>query len=849
MQEQTMSKLGRVFLAVLLASFTPVLLPAVADEARGVNYDGRSLIINGSRELLFSGSIHYPRSTPEMWGDILQKAKEGGLNVVQTYVFWNIHEPAQGQYNFNGNYDLVKFIKMIGELGMYATLRVGPFIEAEWNFGGFPYWLREVPNITFRTDNPPFKYHMKKFTKVVIKKMKDEKLFASQGGPIILSQIENEYNNIQLAYKTQGTRYIQWAGTMAVGLKTGVPWVMCMQKDAPDPMINTCNGRNCGDTFTGPNSPDKPTLWTENWTAQYRVFGDPPSQRSAEDLAYSVARFFSKNGTLANYYMYYGGTNFGRTASSFVTTRYYDEAPMDEYGLLREPKWGHLRDLHLALRLCKKALLWGTPSVQDLGEGLEARVYEKPGTSICAAFLCNNNTRLPRLTMFKGIKYYLPQRSISILADCKTVVYNTGMVVAQHSSRNYHQSETANKNLHWEMWRDNIPTTGDAPIKSKSPLELMSTTKDSTDYLWYATSIKFYRTDLPFRKDISPVLQVANLGHLMHAFVNGEYIGSGHGSNIEKSFVLQKAIELKPGLNNISLLGATVGFPDSGAYLEHRFAGVHAVTLKGLNTGTLDLSLNGWAHKVGLDGEKLRVYTQGGSHRVQWAKAKGLGQSLTWYKAYFDAPEGNDPVAMQLGTMSKGMAWVNGKSIGRYWSSYLSPLEKPSQDVYHVPRAFLEPTDNLLVLLEEIGGNPEGVQILTVNRDVVCSFISESNPATVKSWKRNGGLIQNIADDVKPRAHLQCAEDKKIVQVEFASYGNPFGSCGSYSLGNCSAAESQKVVEQRCLGRSKCSVTVEQKNFDKAGNLCPDVSKTLAIQVRCGDGKSSPGKAREGSDS
>lgn len=112
------------------------------------------------------------------------------------------------------------------------------------------------------------------------------------------------------------------------------------------------------------------------------------------------------------------------------------------------------------------------------------------------------------------------------------------------------------------------------------------------------------------------------------------FIGSGHGSNIEKSFVLQKPIELKPGLNNISLLGATVGFPvimqsnpstilelfsplncihdvrdvlsfpistmlqDSGAYLEHRFAGVHQVTLKGLNTGTLDLSLNGWAHKV-----------------------------------------------------------------------------------------------------------------------------------------------------------------------------------------------------------------------------------------------------------
>ncbi|XP_058112222.1 beta-galactosidase 13-like [Magnolia sinica] len=139
---------------------------------------------------------------------------------------------------------------------------------------------------------------MKKFTKVIVKMMKEEKLYGSQGGPIVLSQIENEYNTIQIAFKDKGASYVQW-----VALGTVVPWVMCKQKDAPDPVINACNGRNCRDTFTGPNKPYKPVLWTENWTAQYRSFGDPPSQRSAEDLAYSVARFFLKNSTLNNYYM------------------------------------------------------------------------------------------------------------------------------------------------------------------------------------------------------------------------------------------------------------------------------------------------------------------------------------------------------------------------------------------------------------------------------------------------------------------------------------------------------------------------------------------------------------------
>ncbi|KAK1589372.1 hypothetical protein Q3G72_033352 [Acer saccharum] len=170
---------------------------------KGVTYDGRSLFINGERELLFSGSIHYPRVPPE--SDIIKKAKAGGLNVIQTCVFWNVHEPVQGQFNFERNYNLTKSIRMIGESGMFATLRVGPFIEAEWSLGGFPFWLREVPNITFRTDNPPFKYHMKKFTKMIINMMKEEKLYASQGGPIILSQIENEYNAVEDALKESGT--------------------------------------------------------------------------------------------------------------------------------------------------------------------------------------------------------------------------------------------------------------------------------------------------------------------------------------------------------------------------------------------------------------------------------------------------------------------------------------------------------------------------------------------------------------------------------------------------------------------------------------------------------------------
>lgn len=72
---------------------------------------------------------------------------------------------------------------------------------------------------------------------MIMKKMKDNKLFAPQGGPIVLAQIENEYNTVQLAYRELGLKYVQWAGNFAVGLDVGVPWVMCKQKDAPDPVV------------------------------------------------------------------------------------------------------------------------------------------------------------------------------------------------------------------------------------------------------------------------------------------------------------------------------------------------------------------------------------------------------------------------------------------------------------------------------------------------------------------------------------------------------------------------------------------------------------------------------------
>ncbi|KAG4944708.1 hypothetical protein JHK85_049354 [Glycine max] len=577
-----------------------------------VTYDRKAIIINGQRRILISGSIHYPRSTPEMWEDLIGKAKDGGLDVIDTYVFWNVHEPSPGNYNFEGRYDLVRFIKTVQRVGLYVHLRIGPYVCAEWNFGGFPVWLNYVPGISFRTDNGPFKAAMQGFTQKIVQMMKNEKLFQSQGGPIILSQIENEYGPESRQLGADGHAYTNWAAKMAVGLGTGVPWVMCKQDDAPDPVINTCNGFYCD--YFSPNKPYKPNLWTESWSGWFTEFGGPIYQRPVQDLAFAVARFVQKGGSLFNYYMYHGGTNFGRSAGGpFITTSYDYDAPIDEYGLIREPKYGHLKDLHKAIKQCEHALVSSDPTVTSLGTYEQAHVFSSKNGA-CAAFLANYHSNSAARVKFNNRNYDLPPWSISILPDCRTDVFNTARVRFQTSQIQMLPSNS--RLLSWETYDEDVSSLAESSkITASGLLEQISTTRDTSDYLWYITR-----------------------------------------------------------------------------------------------------------------GEAMNLVAPNGVSSVDWEKdslAVRSQSQLKWHKAYFNAPEGVEPLALDLSSMGKGQVWINGQSIGRYWMVYAKgscsscnyagtyrPAKcqlgcgQPTQRWYHVPRSWLRPTKNLIVVFEELGGNP-----------------------------------------------------------------------------------------------------------------------------------------------
>ncbi|XP_048431228.1 beta-galactosidase 3-like [Pyrus x bretschneideri] len=812
-----------------------------------VTYDRKAIVINGQRRILISGSIHYPRSTPEMWEDLIQKAKEGGLDVVETYVFWNVHEPTPGNYNFEGRYDLVRFLKTIQNAGLYAHLRIGPYVCAEWNFGGFPVWLKYVPGISFRTDNEPFKRAMQGFTEKIVGLMKSENLFESQGGPIILSQIENEYGAQSKLLGAAGHNYITWAAEMAVGLDTGVPWVMCKEEDAPDPVINTCNGFYC-DSFS-PNKPYKPTIWTETWSGWFTEFGGPIHQRPVQDLAYAVARFIQKGGSFVNYYMYHGGTNFGRTAGGpFITTSYDYDAPLDEYGLIRQPKYGHLKELHKAIKMCERALVSADPIITSLGSLQQAHVYTSESGD-CSAFLSNHDSNSAARVMFNNMHYNLPPWSISILPDCRNVVFNTAKVGVQTSQMQ--MLPTNIPMLSWESYDEDLTSLDDSStLTVPGLLEQINVTRDSTDYLWYITSVDIGSSESFLRGGELPSLIVQSTGHAVHIFINGQLTGSAFGTRQSRRFTYTGKVNLRAGTNRIALLSIAVGLPNVGGHFEAWNTGILGpVALHGLDQGKWDLSWQKWTYQVGLKGEAMNLASPNDFSSVEWMSGSLIAQKqqpLTWHKTIFNEPEGNEPLALDLEGMGKGQIWINGQSIGRYWTAFASgncngcgyaggfrPTKcqsgcgQPTQRYYHVPRSWLKPTQNLLVLFEELGGDPSRISLVKRAVSSVCSEVAEYHP-TIKNWHIES--YGKAEDFHSPKVHLRCNPGQAISSIKFASFGTPLGTCGSYQQGTCHATTSYSVLQKKCIGQQSCAVTISNSNF---GDPCPNVLKRLSVEAVC----------------
>jgi beta-galactosidase len=152
-----------------------------------------TFLLDGKPFQMISGEIHYLRVPRESWRDRIKMAKAMGLNTIGTYVFWNMHEPEQGHYDFSGNNDVAAFVKIAQEEGMWVVLRPSPYACAEWEFGGYPYWLQNKKGLEVRSKEPQYLAAYQNYIKAVGKHLSAMQI--NHGGNILMVQIENEYGS------------------------------------------------------------------------------------------------------------------------------------------------------------------------------------------------------------------------------------------------------------------------------------------------------------------------------------------------------------------------------------------------------------------------------------------------------------------------------------------------------------------------------------------------------------------------------------------------------------------------------------------------------------------------------
>lgn len=302
---------------------------------------GNQFRLNGQPARIVSGAIHYFRVVPEYWKDRLIKLKACGFNTVETYVAWNMHEPVEGKFCFEGLADIVQFIELAGEVGLHVIVRPSPYICAEWEFGGLPAWLLQYPDIRLRCNDPLFLSKVDAYYDVLLPKLKP--LLCTNGGPVIAVQIENEYgsygNDLQyMEYLRQG---LIKRGVDVLLFTSDGPTDQMLQGGTIPGVLATVNfGSRAAESFEKFKEyrPDEPLMCMEYWNGWFDHWMEEHHTRDAGDVAEVLEEMLAMDASV-NFYMFHGGTNFGfynganhiKMYEPTITSYDYD-SPLTEWG-------------------------------------------------------------------------------------------------------------------------------------------------------------------------------------------------------------------------------------------------------------------------------------------------------------------------------------------------------------------------------------------------------------------------------------------------------------------------------------------------------------------------------------
>ena len=582
---------------------------------------GNQFQLNNKPFRILSGAIHYFRVMPEYWRDRFEKAKAFGLNTVETYMAWNLHEPRPGEFNFDGMLDIVRFIETAADLGLKVILRPGPYICSEWDFGGLPAWLLKDPHMQVRCMYPPYLAAVERYFDALVPRFAP--LLASNDGPIIAVQVENEYGGYgnDREYLQTLENDLRRHGVDVFLFTSDSAYDNNMQGGSLPHLLKTVNfayGAHPALAKLRKYQPEGPLMVTEFWSGWFDHWGER-HHISMGGLPTSLLSQWSLDKLLAseasiNFYMFHGGTNFGFmnganrspwTGYRADITSYDYDAPLDESG-----------------DATKKFSLYGNL--------LRQHVPDLP-----ALFL-------PAPASKKAFGRVQLTESVSLF-------------------------DTLGKNT---------------PRPTPEPME---TFDQSYGFILYRTRVSGPRE--------SAQLEIFDLNDRAQVFLNGEPSGL-----LEREFPKRRlSIAIPAGGATLDILVENMGRVNFGMHLLDR---------KGITNGVAlgKQFLFGWEiTPLPLDDLSALNFVSKDKPRVM----PKTGVPRFWSGSFYvDHPA---DTFLSMPGWTKGVAWVNGFNLGRYWR------RGPQQTLY-VPAPILKNGQNKIIVLELHG-----------QRQPIVEFVSKTN--------------------------------------------------------------------------------------------------------------------------
>jgi beta-galactosidase len=600
----------------LLTLFTVVVILISASAKAQVKHTfalGESaFLLDGKAFQMISGEMHYPRVPREAWRARMKMAKAMGLNTIGTYVFWNLHEPQKGHFDFTGNNDVAEFVRIAKEEGLWVILRPSPYVCAEWEFGGYPYWLQNEKGLIVRSTEEKYIAEYRKYINEVGKQLAP--LQINHGGNILMVQIENEYGSYgadkaylelnQKLFKEAGFDGILYTCDPAKDVKKGhlpglLPAVNGIDNPAKVKQIVDENHNGKGPYYIAEWYP----AWFDWWGTQHHTVA---AEKYEKHLNTALAA-----GISINMYMFHGGTTRGfmnganyKDGTPFepqVSSYDYD-APLDEAGNAT-PKFMKFR------QVIQKYL----PEGKQLPEVPAA----KPSMAIPAI----------KLT-----------QSMSVLS--------------------------------------NLP----APKYNITPL----TFEDLNQAYGYV----LYRTHLTGNK--TGILKLNELRDYAVIMINGKTIGTLDRRLKQDSL----QVSLPAGTVTLDILVENLGRINFGKYLLQNKKGItKSVTFNGSE-------VKNW-RMFGLPLDN--------TSKIVFKPSAAVSNAPVFRKGTFNLKEAADTY-LDLSKWGKGVVWVNGHNLGRYWNI------GPQQTIY-LPAEWLKKGINTIVVFELL--KPEQNQLPGIKNPIL----------------------------------------------------------------------------------------------------------------------------------